>query len=129
VESVGIQVYDGFEFSRITNVEARTVTPPEISGIDTVVQATHFLNMATGGVANVPGTIPDGTPILEYSDADGDPIEEFMFLERQINQNGGHFTFGGERLPPGTWFRVKAEELDQLEYVGGEFGRKAKRSA
>ncbi|MEL7496933.1 MAG: M10 family metallopeptidase [Planctomycetota bacterium] len=121
-ENVGFQVYDGFEFSRITNVQVDTVVPPMVDGRDAEVQSNHYLNIATGGVANVSGTKPVGQPILDYVDADGDLIEEFMFVERQFNSNGGHFIFRGDRLPPATWFRVSADELDELEYRGGEFG-------
>ncbi len=122
VERVGIQIYDGFEFSDVVQIEVRTVTPPEVSGRDVEVQAGHFLNIDTGGTANVSGTVPGGFPVLDYLDADGDDIEEFMFVERQFNANGGGFVFKGDRLAPATWFRVSADELDQLEYVGGEFG-------
>lgn len=121
-ENVGFQVYDGFEFSGITDVAVDTVVPPMVEGRDVEVQANHYLNIATGGVANVGGTKPDGTPILDYVDADGDLITRLSFVDRNFNGNGGHFVFKGDRLPPATWFTVDAAELDQLEYRGGEFG-------
>ena len=43
-----------------------------------------------------------------------------MFADRRVN--GGHFVFKGSRVPSAQFFRVPADELDQLEYVGGQTG-------
>lgn len=122
IEDVAFQVYDGFEFSTVVDVSTRISVPPVVEGTPSEVKAHHYLNIGTGGIANTQGTKPAGTPILEYSDADGDLITEFMFVERNFNSNGGHFLFNGVRLPPATWFRVGVDELENLEYRGGEFG-------
>ncbi len=121
-EDIGVQVFDGFQFSAVTNLEVRTVVRPMVDGRDVDVQRGHFLNMATGGSANVSGTIPDGTPILDFQGSDGNEISQFMFVDRFVNSNGGHFVFKGDRLPSGKWFKIQAAELPLLEYRGGEFG-------
>lgn len=121
-ENVGVQAFDGFEFSPVSNFEIKTIVPPMISGTDTDVQRGHYLNMATGGSSPASGTIPDGIPILDFQGSDGDEISQFLFVDRYTNNNGGHFVFKGDRLPSGRWFRIDADELDQLEYRGGVFG-------
>ena len=122
VENVAFQVYDGFEFSSVVDVEVGIAVPPEVVGRPESVKAHQYLNIGTGGISNVPGAKAPGTPILTFGDADGDLVTEFMFVERSFNANGGHFIFRGDRLPPATWFTVAADELDELEYRGGEFG-------
>ncbi|MFT5303494.1 MAG: Ca2+-binding RTX toxin-like protein, partial [Mariniblastus sp.] len=123
-ERVGIQVFDGFQFSKITNFEIRTVTPPEISGRTTEVQSGHYINLATGQTKNViDGELSEtGTPILNFVDADGDQVDEFLFNDLSANSNGGHFVFQGVRVQSASFFRVAAEDLGDLFYRGGEFG-------
>ena len=121
-EEVWIQVFDGFQFSDITKLTIKTVTPPTISGRDAEVQAGHFLNFSTGGTANRQGQVPAGTAILDFADADGDQVTDFLVRDHRFNGNGGYFLFKGDRLPSGPFFRVLATELDQLEYVGGIVG-------
>lgn len=122
-ERVGVQIFDGFQFSKVTNFDIKTVTPPEVSGLDVDVQAGHYLNMATGGTKNVlDGEVTGSMPILDFSDPDGDQIDEFMFNDLSQNSNGGHFVFKDVKVPSASYFRVPANELDQLFYRGGEFG-------
>jgi hypothetical protein len=126
-EVVGVQVFDGFQFSEITNFEIRTVTAPEVSGRDIEVQRGHFINMATGQTKNeLNGELsPTGNPILDFMDADGDEIESFLFNDLSMNSNGGHFVFKDNRIESAKFFRVQANELDQLFYRAGEFGPQA----
>jgi len=43
-----------------------------------------------------------------------------LFADRSTN--GGHFVFRGEQVPSAQFFRVAADELELLEYVGGQTG-------
>ena len=122
-ENVGVQVYDGHQFSDVTIFEIQTTTPPVVFGYDVEVQSNHYLNMATGGTKNsIDGEVTGSMPVLEYFDPDGDPIEEFLFNDFSANDNGGHFVFKDIRVPSANYFRVKIEDLDELYYRGGEFG-------
>ena len=121
-EEVLVQVFDGFQFSDISRLTIRTVTPPTITANDASVQANHYLNFATGGSANVPGTVPDGTTFLTASDADGDAIDQYLFRDHRFNLNGGQFFVDGTPIPQGDFFRVAADQLDTVEYRGGVVG-------
>ena len=123
-EQVGVQVFDGYQFSDVTKFNINTVTYPEVSGEDVEVQRGHYLNMATGQTKNSANGLltGDGETILNYQDADGDEVDLLMFNSRSINSNGGHFVFKGEQMPDATYFYIQADELDQLYYRGGSFG-------
>ena len=121
LENIGIQTFNGFEFGDIQDIEVLTLPGPVIAAETRTVRAGHFLNFATGGTANTGGTVPEGDePILDFLDASGDAIREFLFVDRLTN--GGHFVFRGEQVPSAVWFRVPVEELDQVEYVGAQTG-------
>ena len=120
-ENIGIVAYNGFEFGDVQDIGVLTLPGPAIAAETRSVRAGHFLNFATGGTANVGGTIPESDePILDFLDASGDAIREFLFVDRLLD--GGHFVFQGERVPSAVWFRVPVEQLDQVEYVGGQTG-------
>lgn len=121
-EEVGIQVFDGFEFSPVSNIEIETIVRPMVEGRDAEVKRGHYLNMATGGTANTSGQMADGDPILDFLGSDEDDISQLLFVDRFVNTNGGHFVFKGDRLPSGRWFKIQADELPDLEYRGGVFG-------
>lgn len=119
-EDIGIIAFDGFEFSAIGEVQVNTIARPTLSGANQTVKAGHFLNFETGGSANSSGTIPEGEPIFDFLDGADATIQEFFFVDRLVN--GGNFVFKGSELPSATWFRVPADELDQLEYTGKQTG-------
>ena len=121
VENVGIVTFNGIEFGDVQDISVVTLPSPTIAAETRTVRAGHFLNFATGGTANTGGTVPEGDqPILDFLDVSGDAVREFLFVDR-LN-TGGHFVFRGERVPSAVWFRVSVEELDQVEYVGGQTG-------
>ena len=121
LENIGIVTFNGFEFGDAQDIEVLTLPGPVIAAETRTVRAGHFLNFATGGTANTGGTVPEGDePILDFLDASGDAIREFLFVDRLTN--GGHFVFRGEQVPSAVWFRVPVEELDQVEYVGAQTG-------
>lgn len=119
-EDIGIIAFDGFDFSAIGEVRVNTIARPTLTGQDQTVKAGHFLNFATGGSANVGGTVPPGEPIFDFLESGDASIQEFFFVDRLVN--GGNFVFKGATLPSATWFRVPADELDQLEYMGQQSG-------
>ena len=120
VENIGIVAGNGLEFGDATDIEILTLPSPSVAVPNRTVQAGHFLNFATGGSANVGGTVPEGeTPIFDFLDS-GANVIEFLFADRSLN--GGNFVFQGEQIPSAQFFRVPADQLDQLEYVGGQSG-------
>ncbi len=121
-EVVGFHIYDGFQWSNVTNIDIDTVVPPEVVATDVSLKRDHYLNVATGGISNTQGQAAPGTPFLEYTDGDNDVIEKFMFIDYQMNANGGHFLLDGVRVPSGQHFTVDTADLDKLEYRAGQFG-------
>jgi hypothetical protein len=119
-ENIGVIAYDGFEYSDRTEIEINTISRPTLTGESQTIQAGFYLNMATGGVANVSGTQPAGEPIFGFLAEGASAIDEYLFVDRR--SNGGYFVKDGNRVPSATWFRVAGDELDQLEYFGANSG-------
>lgn len=127
-ENVSFHVYDtGGEWSEILTTTIRTVTPPVVTATDIAVKRDHYINMATGGTSPIQGAEAPGTPFLEFSDADGDTIERFMFIDYALNTNGGYFLNDGIRVPSGVHFQIDAADLNKLEYRAGLFGPQSER--
>ena len=122
-ENIAVHVFDsGGQWSELTDITIETRTLPTVEVNNFSIQRDQFVNIATGGVSNVSGAQAEGTPFLDFFDADGDTIEQLLFLDRQANFNGGHFLLNGVRLPSASFFSVTPEELINLEYRGGLFG-------
>ncbi len=107
-ENVGIQVFDGFEFSEIENVLVTTTSKPT-------------LNVTTAAV--FPGRSVDVSSLVNFQDVDGDVPVEYRLLDRFASPVTGNFQLDGNRLPSGEFFTLSAAEFERLEYVGGVFGR------
>ena len=119
-ENIGVIGFNGFELGEVLDIEVVTLPTPTIATPTQTVRAGHFLNLETGGTANIGGTIPESdTPIFDFLDA-GANIIEYLFVDRRTN--GGNFVFQGAEVPSGQFFRVAADELDQLEYRGAQTG-------
>ena len=122
-ENLAFHVFDtGGQWSELTDITVNTVTLPTVQASDFSIQRGQFVNIATGGISNVSGAQAAGTPFLNFFDADGDEIEQILLLDRQLNDNGGHFLLDGVRLPSASFFSVTPDQLINLEYRGGEFG-------
>ncbi|MEM9943794.1 MAG: M10 family metallopeptidase C-terminal domain-containing protein [Planctomycetota bacterium] len=122
-ELVGAMAFDGFEFGEVFNFTIRTVTPPEVDGIDSAVKANHYLNFLTGGTSPLSGTMPAGSgPVVTSSDADGDPIERYLLNTFQTSPLTGQFYFDSAPIGRGQYFSIAAADLGRLEYRGGSFG-------
>ena len=77
---------------------------PIVEHFDTTV----FLNSVISGV-----------DLFSTVDPEGDPINFYLVDDFQSDQTGGFFRLNGIAQPNGTQFRVEADELQFLEYVGG----------
>ena len=125
-ENVAFHVFDsGGQWSEVTDITIATETLPTVTIDDFSIQRGQFINFGTGGISNVSGggaDVEDGSPILDFFDADGDTIDQLLFLDRQANLNGGHFLLNGVRLPSASFFSVTPDQLVNLEYRGGTFG-------
>jgi serralysin len=119
-EDVGILVYDGFQWSEITDIPVVTLNRPAVVANDIAVQANHYINVATGRTANsiISPDAGTGSPFLSFSDT----VTRIRIMDQGVAENGGHFVLSGARIPSGTWVQVTMAQLDQLEYRGGTFG-------
>ena len=109
-ESFSIQVFDG-QFSNISAAQISTVPEnreaPTVIGTDSSVLAGELLPV---------------TDFFTVTDPENNPITRYFFVDRSLNDNGGHFLFQGNRVPSAQFFLVDADQLSELFYVGGEFG-------
>ena len=120
IENIGIVGFNGLELGETVDIEVITQPSPVVADTTRTVRAGHFLNFATGGTANVSGTVPESDePIFDFLDS-GANIVEYLFADRRTN--GGNFVFRGQTIPSAQFFLVPGDELDQLEYVGGQTG-------
>ncbi len=106
-EQVGIQVFDGFEFSEITDVTFGSSSPPRVVGTDAMVRPFAFINVA---------------PLVNFIDPDGNNVQRYRILDRFRAGNTGQFELDGNRFPHSTFFEVTPDEFDRLQYRGGTFG-------
>ena len=106
-EEVGIQVYDGREFSDITNITVGSSSPPRVTGTDTSVRPSAFIDIA---------------PQVAFFDPDGNEATRYRVRDLFIAGNTGQFELDGNRFPHSTAFEVSADEFDRLQYRGGTFG-------
>lgn len=64
-------------------------------------------------------SVINGEDLFSTVDPEGDPINFYLVDDFQGDQTGGFFRLNGIAQPNGTQFRVEADELQFLEYVGG----------
>lgn len=107
VEQIGVQVFDGNDFSTITNVNVRTTSAPVVSG-------------RTGSVLSTYTTLV--SPLVSYSDADGDAAVRYRLLDRFRSPLSGRFELDGAIIPQSTFFEVTPAEFSRLQFRGGVFG-------
>lgn len=110
-ESFSVQIYDG-QWSNVDSAVVHTVT------------ANNFAPVVTGSAGNVLETeVVDIRNYFSVTDQDANShFTQYYLVDRRVNQNGGHFVFQGQRLASAQWFVVAADEMDDLQYVGGGFG-------
>ena len=114
VENIGLIAFDGFELSETTDLPVRTVSRPSVSGPSVIVSP-------NGVEFNVNVEVP-ASELFNATDADGDPIQRYLLVDRSFNDAGGFFRVNGERQRSGRFFSVSAEEFANTTYVGGRFG-------
>ena len=108
-ERIGVQVLDNNSASSATvDFNIRTTAAP-------IVTATARTSVLADERVNV-------DQLFNAFDPDGGEIEAYFFVDRRINANGGFFEFRGVRQPSAEFFFVRADELDQVQYVGGSSG-------
>lgn len=109
-ETIGVQVFDGFEFSAITDFSVQTTSKPSL----TLTNATVF-----------PRRSIDVSSLVSFNDSDGDAAVGYRLLDRFASTLTGNFELDGNRLPSGEFFELTAAEFERLEYVGGVYGEVA----
>ena len=109
-ESFSVQVYDG-QWGNVDTAIIHTVTANTSSPVVTATNGS-VLETETARIED----------FFTVTDFDDNPITQYYFVDRRLNQNGGHFVFQGQRVGSAQWFIVAADEMEDLEYVGGAFG-------
>ena len=108
-ESFNVQVYDGQFWSNVDNNILFSVTPND----DPAVITTE-----TGSILAYEERSLDG--LFTAADPDGYPIEFYYLVDRDASANGGYLTVNGIRKESGRWFRIDAEDLENVRYMGAQ---------
>lgn len=104
-ELISVEAFDGLYWSNPGSGTVATVlpniNPPIVTVSDFNVVATEYIALS---------------PFIDAYDPDGYPIQEYMFVNRSSDINGGALIFDGVEMPDAVWFNVAAGDLDKLEY-------------
>jgi len=65
------------------------------------------------------GNVINGVNLANATDADGDPITRWRFLDTYGGDNSGYFQLNGIRRGENSWTTVNTNQLNTLEYVAG----------
>ena len=103
-ETFSIQAYDGKVWSTTATGTIATVEHAPV-----VAAATTSLSAGS--------KIAASTLIKSVSDADGDKITQYRFMDN--GTGGGHFELNGVTIGSGQWITINAADLAKLTYVGG----------
>lgn len=111
-ESFSVQVGDNERLSTVDSAQLVTVTG----------------NFFAPTVIPQPGSVQErevlaASSLFEVTDPENNPIIRYFFADRAANQNGGFFRLNGVRQQSGRFFVVEADQLANLEYVGGRFAQ------
>lgn len=106
-EAIGVQVFDGFEFSNVTNVGVGTTSRPTLTVTNGAVLPERAINLSS---------------LVTFNDADGDAVIQYRVLDRFQSSLTGGFELDGVRLPTGRFFDVTPQQFERLQYIGGTFG-------
>ena len=111
-ENFSVQVSDGQRLSNVATSQAFTVVanffPPEITAIPTDVLESETIPLSS---------------IFTVSDPEGNEVVSYFLNDRSANFNGGHLLLNGVRQPSAQFFRITANQLNNVEYVGGQFNQ------
>jgi serralysin len=106
VESISVQVWDGFEWSNIATANVATGNSRPVlvvkDGVSDVLQRVIISSQFT------------------YFDADGDPALTYTFRDTDTSANSGYFELFGVRQASGQFFTVNPNQIGGLRYRGGE---------
>lgn len=99
-----------------------------LSTIDTSRIFTLPGNFFAPVVTPVPGSVQerevlDPATLFTVTDAEDNDIVRYLIADFGTNANGGHFLLNGVRQQSGQFFAVEADQLEDLEYIGGRFGQ------
>ena len=108
-ETFSVQAFDG-EF------RSRLVTAPVFTGNSSPVVT------PAGNPRIRSGQRIAASNIFNVTDVDGDAIQRYLIVDRNPAFNSGFFELDGQRQVSGTFFRVDANELSRLRFVGGTPG-------
>ena len=108
-ETFSVQAFDG-------ELRSQLLTAPVFTG-NTSPVVTSRGNPRVRSGQNVAAS-----SLFNVTDADGDTIRSYFFVDRNPSANSGFFELDGERQLAGVFFRIDADELSGLRYIGGNPG-------
>jgi hypothetical protein len=101
-EAISIQASDGKEWSAIATATVATTNHAAVV-------------TANGATLNSNQTIAASSLIKSVTDADGDKITQYRFMDN--GAGGGWLVYNGQKVTAGQWVTVAAGDLAKLSYV------------
>lgn len=109
-ENIYLQGFDGVDWS----YDKKGLAATRINANRPVVQ---FGNVSTPADAMMP--LKDS---FQVTDADGNTMKSFWFYNTSPHPQNGDLIFKGAIWPRNTWFKVEADEMDQLFFKTSRVG-------
>jgi len=106
-ENIGVSVFDGFEFSELTNITVGTTERPTLTVTDGALLPERTINVSS---------------LVSFQDTDGDAPVQFRVRDQFASPLTGNFVLDGNLLPTGVFNDLNPAQFSRLEYVGGVFG-------
>jgi serralysin len=103
-ENIGIQAFDGAQWSAIVDV-TWTTTPNNFAP---VVQA-FDLTIPVNRVVSI-------DELFQFSDLDGNTLKKVQFFDTGVLPTGGYFTVDGVVQAANVWFEVTRDQLGTVQY-------------
>lgn len=75
--------------------------------------------MTTRNMTSVSHEFIKVSSFFSWSDPDGWPFVRLKFRDKNARSNSGYFVLDGVRMASNSWFYVKAQDIDKLEYYTG----------
>jgi hypothetical protein len=109
IDSLAMNVFDGTDWG--------TGATLHIS-----VGANHAPVVSASDVTATKGQAIAASNLFSVTDADGDQMNTYAFIDNTSGASSGHFVFNGVTEPSGQYFLVPQAQLSQVSFVAGAPG-------
>lgn len=103
-ESIGIQVFDGLQWSDIVDVVWTTTgnfNAPTVTAFDLTLPINRVIS---------------ADQLFQFLDLDGNTMKKLQFFDTGVLPTGGFFTVDGVVQAPNVWFEVQRDKFGTIEY-------------